>query len=85
MLAVAQRDALVRLAWMLNKPPYNYVVDTAAKGGSNELHLHWFLRIVPQMMRPGGFEFGSDIAINPSLPEDDAATLRLSLLLMTEA
>jgi UDPglucose--hexose-1-phosphate uridylyltransferase len=40
------------------------------------VHLHWRLRIVPQQTVPGGFELASGLAINPSLPEEDAAILR---------
>ena len=38
--------------------------------------LHWHLRILPQVTVPAGFELGSGLAINPSLPEEDAAVLR---------
>ncbi|MEX2400488.1 MAG: hypothetical protein WD423_06920 [Rhodothermales bacterium] len=38
--------------------------------------LHWYLRIVPSLVIPGGFELASGLTINPSLPEDDAAVLR---------
>ena len=76
LLAIALRDALVRLAAALDDPPYNYIVDTAAKGGALLPHLHWALRIVPQLTLPAGFELGSGLLINPSLPEEDAAILR---------
>jgi UDPglucose--hexose-1-phosphate uridylyltransferase len=76
LLAIALRDALVRLAAALDDPPYNYIVDTAAKGGALLPHLHWALRIVPQLTLPAGFELGSGQLINHSLPEEDAAILR---------
>lgn len=84
LLAASQRDALVRLAQALDDPSYNYVIDTASKGSSDAPHLHWCLRILPQVTVPGGFELGSDLAINPSLPEEDAMMLRSSLPAMTE-
>jgi UDPglucose--hexose-1-phosphate uridylyltransferase len=66
----------LRLSAALDHPPYNYVIDTATTGESRAVHLHWRLRIVPQQTVPGGFELASGLAINPSLPEEDAAILR---------
>lgn len=76
LLAIALRDALARLSAALNDPAYNYVIDSAAKGASGMPALHWHLRILPQVTVPAGFELGSGLAINPSLPEEDAAVLR---------
>ncbi len=75
-LAIALRDALMRLSGALDDPPYDYVIDTPAKGASGAPALHWRLRIVPQVTVPAGFELGSGLLINPSLPEEDAAVLR---------
>lgn len=77
-LAIALRDALTRLALALDDPPYNYVIDTAAKGASDAPALHWRLRITPRVAARAGFELGSGLPINPSLPEADAAILRSS-------
>ena len=76
LLAIALRDALARLSAALDDPAYNYVIDSAAKGASGIPALHWYLRILPQVTAPAGFELGSGLAINPSLPEEDAAMLR---------
>jgi UDPglucose--hexose-1-phosphate uridylyltransferase len=76
LLALALCDALARLAAALDDPPYNYVIDTATKGGALRPHLHWALRIVPQLGFPAGFELGSGLLINSSLPEEDATILR---------
>jgi UDPglucose--hexose-1-phosphate uridylyltransferase len=85
LLAIALRDALMRLIRALDDPPYNYVIDTSAKGGSSGPHLHWRLRIVPQLTIPAGFELGSGVPINPSLPEEDAAILRSSRPVLKES
>ncbi|MGC1860982.1 MAG: galactose-1-phosphate uridylyltransferase [Methylocystis sp.] len=69
-------NALIRLGAGLHDPSYNYAIDTAPKGGWGALHLHWCLRIVPQLTTPAGFELGSGLPINSSLPEQDAAVLR---------
>jgi UDPglucose--hexose-1-phosphate uridylyltransferase len=76
LLAIALRDALLRLSSALDNPPYNYVIDTATNSESAAPHLHWRLRIVPQLTVPAGFELASGLPINPSLPEQDAAILR---------
>jgi UDPglucose--hexose-1-phosphate uridylyltransferase len=76
LLANAVRDALARLATVLNDPPYNYVIDSVVDDGPGAGYRHWRLRIVPQVAIPGGFELGSGLPINPSLPEHDAALLR---------
>jgi UDPglucose--hexose-1-phosphate uridylyltransferase len=76
LLATTLRDSLARLSKALHDPPYNYVIDSAAKGVSGMPALHWRLRILPQVTVPAGFELGSGLAINPSLPEQDAAVLR---------
>jgi UDPglucose--hexose-1-phosphate uridylyltransferase len=67
---------LRRLRAALNDPPYNFVVDSAPKGEGAALHLHWRLRLVPDIATWGGFELGAGLPINPSSPEDDAALLR---------
>ncbi len=76
LLAIALRDALLRLRAALDDPPYDYVIDTAANGRAGSPALHWSLRIVPRVTVPAGFELGSGLPINPSLPEQDAALLR---------
>jgi UDPglucose--hexose-1-phosphate uridylyltransferase len=76
LLAIALRRALARLRTALDDPPYDYVIDTAAKGASETPALHWCLRIMPRVTVAGGFELGSGLPINPSLPEEDAAVLR---------
>ena len=76
LLAAALRNALTLLSEAINEPPYNYVIDTATKDGLAKPHLHWQLRIVPQLTVPGGFELLSGLPINPHLPEEDATVLR---------
>jgi UDPglucose--hexose-1-phosphate uridylyltransferase len=76
LLAIALKDALLRLEAALGGPPYNYLVDTAPKGGSGSPYLHWRIRVVPQSGVSAGFEMASGLPINPHLPEEDAAVLR---------
>lgn len=67
---------LRRLRATLDDPPYNFVVDSAPKSEVAAPHLHWRLRIAPDVAIWGGFELGTGLPINPSIPEDDARLLR---------
>jgi len=75
-LAAILQDCLARLQRKLNDPDYNYIINTAARYRAGEPHLHWYLQIRPRLTTQAGFEIGSGISINPSLPEEDAAFLR---------
>lgn len=75
-LAALLRDCLRRLRKGLNDPDYNYVINTAARFRSGEPQLHWYLQIRPRLTTQAGFEIGSGMNINPSIPEEDAAFLR---------
>jgi UDPglucose--hexose-1-phosphate uridylyltransferase len=73
---VALRDALRRLYVGLNNPDFNHVLYTAALGDENEPHFCWHLRIYPRLTAVAGFEIGSGIHINTSVPEDTARFMR---------
>ena len=76
-LAEALQWVLKRLADKLGDPDYNYVINSATRHQGGEApHLHWYLRITPRLTTRAGFELGTGISINPSLPEADAAFLR---------
>ena len=75
-LSAALREVLTRLHGKLGDPDYNYVVYTSSRHHANEPQLHWFLQIRPRLTTQAGFEIGSGICINPSLPEADADFLR---------
>jgi len=70
------RRTLRRLLRAREDPPYNFVIDSAARAQLQSPSLHWRLRIAPDLTTWGGFELGAGMAINPSMPEDDAELLR---------
>ena len=74
--AVILQDVLGRLYHKLNNPDYNYVINTAARYKAEEPQLHWYCQIKPRLTTPAGFEIGSGISINPSIPELDAEFLK---------
>jgi UDPglucose--hexose-1-phosphate uridylyltransferase len=73
-LTFALRSVLGRLRSKLNDPDYNYVLNTTTRV-TNEPQLHWYVRVRPRLVTRAGFEIGSGMRINPSLPEADAAFL----------
>jgi UDPglucose--hexose-1-phosphate uridylyltransferase len=75
-LSGALLDVLKRMRSRLGNPDYNYVVNTAARYRAREPHLHWFVQVRPRLTERAGFELGSGMSINPSIPEEDAAFLR---------
>jgi UDPglucose--hexose-1-phosphate uridylyltransferase len=75
-LAGSLQTALKKLDQKLGDPDYNYVINTASRHKFDEPHLHWHLRIRPRLTTMAGFEIGSGMNINPSLPEKDAESLR---------
>ena len=60
---------------LLNRPDYNFVIRTAPIGLPNEDY-HWYISIIPRLTKTAGFEIGSNIYINGSLPELNALELR---------
>ena len=75
-LAAALHDVLGRLSRKLNDPDYNYTINSAANYKEGEPHIHWHLQIRPRLITRAGFEIGSGISINPSVPEKDASFLK---------
>jgi UDPglucose--hexose-1-phosphate uridylyltransferase len=60
----------------LNNPDYNYAIRTAPLSDLGAPYLHWYITILPRISFAAGFEIGSGIYINPSLPEECAEYLR---------
>jgi len=75
-LASLLQSAVRRLKAAIGPLDYNWVFESALpQEVEPELH-YWRLRIVPKLSVPAGFELGTSLPINSSLPEEDAATLR---------
>ena len=54
-------------------PAYNLVVHSAPAAA---VDFHWHLHVRPRQSEPGGFEFGTGIAVVELSPEDAATALR---------
>jgi len=75
-LAFALQDTLKRLSIGLNDPDYNYIIRSAPIEDTNVKYDHWYAVIVPKLTTPAGFELGTGIYINTTLPEQCAEFLR---------
>ena len=74
--AAILRAVLGKLHQALNDPDYNYVIHTAPHHSATVPHYHWHLQVTPRLTTPAGFEIGSGISINITLPEQSAKHLR---------
>ena len=75
-LAVLLRRVLRLLYAGLRDPDYNYVIRSAPLHDPGHDSLHWYITLVPRVTRSAGFELGSGMFINTTLPEKAAAFLR---------
>lgn len=75
-LAHILRRTLAKLYHGLNDPDFNYTIRTAPRESCGVKYFHWYVSIIPRLTRVAGFELGSGMFINTSLPEENAAFLR---------
>lgn len=69
------RRTLGRLHTALNNPDYNFIVRSSPIGDEDVRYYHWYIVIVPKVTTPAGFELGTGIYINTSVPEECAELL----------
>jgi UDPglucose--hexose-1-phosphate uridylyltransferase len=75
-LAAILKDVLLRLYRGLDNPDFNYVIRSLSPSEGSVRYFHWYLSLVPRVTRSAGFELGTGMFINTSLPEASAAFLR---------
>ena len=75
-LAEIMKGTLGKIYYGLDNPDYNYVIRSNSEDGTNLEHFHWYISIVPRISKMAGFELGSGMFINASLPEESAKFLR---------
>lgn len=68
--------ALACYRTLFGEPAYNYLLHSSPPARSGHPGHHWFAQLRPRLHQMAGFELGSGIVINPSLPEADAEVLR---------
>jgi len=75
-LAATLQTVLGKLYYGLNDPDYNFSIRSIpAREGQRE-YFHWYLTVIPRIVRTAGFEIGSGMYINTALPEESARFLR---------
>ena len=75
-LAVILKDILLRVYVGFNDPAYNFVIRSSPSKYLNSNYLHWYVTVIPRVNRSAGFELGSGMFINPTVPQECAAFLR---------
>jgi UDPglucose--hexose-1-phosphate uridylyltransferase len=72
------RRTLGRIQNVLGNPDYNFMIRSAPIGDEDARYYHWYIVIVPKVTTPAGFELGTGIYINTTVPEECAETIRLA-------
>ena len=75
-LALHMKTILYKLNVALDDPDYNYAISSSSPRHAESEFSHWYISIIPRLMETTGFELGSGIYANPSVPENNAAYLR---------
>jgi len=75
-LAYNLKTILSKLYCGLENPDFNYVIRSENLKESGSEYFHWYLSIVPRLAQVSGFELGSGMYTNASVPEEVAEFLR---------
>ncbi len=75
-LAGLLQTVLKKLHVGLENPDYNFVIQSTPLDRGTTEPFHWYISLVLRLGRAAGFELGSGMYINPSLPEENARFLR---------
>ena len=75
-LAVIMKDLFSRYYFGLDDPDFNFAIQTPPRDESNDRSYHWYIRVMPKLTKLAGFELGSGMYINVTLPEENAEFLR---------
>jgi len=75
-LADALRSTLRRYYFGLDDPDFNYVVRSTPSDERDSPALHWYIKLMPKLTKVAGFELGTGMYVNVTLPEEGAKFLR---------
>ncbi len=75
-MAKILRDVLYKIHTGLKNPDYNLILQSAPTKEDDVDYYHWYIRIVPRLTTPAGFEMGTGIYITTAYPEETAEFLR---------
>jgi UDPglucose--hexose-1-phosphate uridylyltransferase len=75
-LAFHLKTLLAKFYHGIRDPDYNYVIRSSRPKDAENEYCHWYLSVVPRLTMTAGFEMGSGMYINTSLPEECAEFIR---------
>lgn len=75
-LGILMKDLFSRYYYGLDDPDFNFAIQTPPRDESNDRSYHWYIRVMPRLTKLAGFELGSGMMINVTLPEENAKYLR---------
>jgi len=75
-LAKNLKLTLSKLYYGLDNPDYNFVIRSVPVNEKGKEYYHWYITIMPRLIKTAGFEIGTGMSINTSLPEENANFLR---------
>jgi UDPglucose--hexose-1-phosphate uridylyltransferase len=70
------QSTLAKLYRGLDNPDFNFTIRSSPVQEKWNEAAHWHLSIIPRLTQPAGFELGSGMFINVTIPEESAAFLR---------
>jgi UDPglucose--hexose-1-phosphate uridylyltransferase len=82
--ATVLRCVLRGLSSALADPDYNAILFSAPPRDDDRQYFVWHMRIVPRLATTAGFELGTAMSINPSIPEQTAERLRRAIRAVTD-
>jgi UDPglucose--hexose-1-phosphate uridylyltransferase len=75
-LAWVLRTTLRKIDKVLERPAFNFIVQSAPVQEPFLDYYHWHIQIIPKLTKTAGFEWGTGFYINPTPPEESARFLR---------
>jgi len=75
-LASILKKILLKIYYGLGDPDYNYTIRSSPTADRETRYFHWYVSIIPKMSKQAGFEMGTGMYINSSIPEESAEYLR---------
>lgn len=75
-LAKNLKLTLAKLYYGLDNPDYNFVIRSVPVNEKGKDYYHWYITIMPRLVKTAGFEIGTGMSINSSIPEENAKFLR---------
>ena len=70
------RRLLAKIHVGLKNPDYNIAIRSAPLESTVLTYVHWYLSVTVRLTKAAGFELGSGMYINTSIPEQSADFLR---------